>query len=225
MTVNRLKARLLREESGFTLVEMMVTMMIMIIVLFALYGIFDMSLRVFSFSNNKVEAVEQARVGLERMEREIRAAYPYNKPADTRVLTTMARNEIAFGNDLDGDYAVETGEVIRYRLLKESFPVDPCDPGDSDCKVYRSKGSSFSRLVEFVRAPTTSPAYEGGLRFTYLKADGPDAGTDLDPTTNTADEPYIKAVRIELDVSVDEGSRDEATQTLVTEVSLRNREE
>ena len=37
--------------------------MIMIVVFFALYSIFDMSLRVFSFGNNKVEAMESARVG------------------------------------------------------------------------------------------------------------------------------------------------------------------
>jgi prepilin-type N-terminal cleavage/methylation domain-containing protein len=37
--------RVLREESGFTLPEMLVTMMVMILVFFALYSIFDMGLR------------------------------------------------------------------------------------------------------------------------------------------------------------------------------------
>ena len=66
----------MKEERGFTLPEMMVTIMIMMVVFFALYSIFDMSVRIFMFGNNKVEAVESARLGLERMEREIRAAYP-----------------------------------------------------------------------------------------------------------------------------------------------------
>ena len=70
------RERFLKDERGFTLTEMMVTIMIMMVVFFALYSIFDMSLRVFSFGNNKVEAVESARVGMEKMEREIRAAYP-----------------------------------------------------------------------------------------------------------------------------------------------------
>lgn len=70
--------RLLREEDGFTLPELLVTMLMMVIVLFALYSIFDMSIRVFSFGNDKVEAVQTARQGLEKMEREIRAAYPVN---------------------------------------------------------------------------------------------------------------------------------------------------
>ncbi len=207
----------LGREDGFSLVEMMVTMLIMLIVLFALYGIFDMSLRVFSFSNNKVEAVEQARVGLERMEREIRAAYPYDKganPSNPLVLETMTGNEIAFGNDTSGDYVVGPTEKIRYKLLKDSTPT-VCNLGDSECRVYRSAGSgvSWRRLVEFVPAPTTSPAYAGGLRFTYLNAND----------TVTAVEADVKVVRIELDVIVDQGSRDEGEQTLVTEVALRNR--
>jgi hypothetical protein len=41
-----------REESGFILPELMVTMVMMRTVLFALYSIFDMSIRVFSFGND-----------------------------------------------------------------------------------------------------------------------------------------------------------------------------
>jgi len=73
------KRRSLRDESGFTLTEVLVTIMIMVVVLFALYSIFDMGLRVFAFGNDKLEAVENARLGLERMEREVRAAYPYDR--------------------------------------------------------------------------------------------------------------------------------------------------
>ncbi len=69
----------MREEGGFTLPEVLVATTLMVAVLFALYSIFDMSIRVYSFGNDKVEAVENARLGLERMEREIRAAYPYDK--------------------------------------------------------------------------------------------------------------------------------------------------
>jgi prepilin-type N-terminal cleavage/methylation domain-containing protein len=52
--VRKAARRLLREEGGFTLSEMMVVTMMLTIVLFALYGIFDMSIRVFSFGNDKV---------------------------------------------------------------------------------------------------------------------------------------------------------------------------
>ncbi len=43
-----MRVRLLREEGGFALPEVLVTMMLMITVMFALYSAFDMSIRVFS---------------------------------------------------------------------------------------------------------------------------------------------------------------------------------
>ena len=70
------RERFLKDERGFSLTEMLVTIIIMTVVLMALSSIFDMSIKVFSFGNNKVEATESARVGMEKMEREIRAAYP-----------------------------------------------------------------------------------------------------------------------------------------------------
>src|SRR5215216_793724 len=70
------RKRVVCEEAGFTLTEILVTTMIMIIVLFGLYSMFDMGLRVYSFGNDKVDATEKARLGMEKMEREIRAAYP-----------------------------------------------------------------------------------------------------------------------------------------------------
>ena len=116
---NAVRERLLKEESGFTLAEVMVTMMLMIVVMFALYSIFDMSLRVFSFGNDKVEAVENARIGLARMEREVRAAYPNNKPAgDTTLLFSGTDSDtIVFGLDVNGNRVVDNpGEIITYDL-------------------------------------------------------------------------------------------------------------
>ena len=62
--------RFLKEESGFTLTEMLVTTMLMLLVLFALYSIFDMGLRVVGFGNASTEAADNARLGLAKMERE-----------------------------------------------------------------------------------------------------------------------------------------------------------
>ena len=59
-----MKKRLLREESGFTLPEVLV--MLMLTVMFTLYSIFDTGIRVFSFGNDKTEAVENARLAWRR---------------------------------------------------------------------------------------------------------------------------------------------------------------
>lgn len=211
------KSRLYREEDGFTLVEVLVTTLVMVIVLFALAGIFDMTLRTYSFSNNKVEAVENARLGLEKMSREVRAAYPYDKaasPEDTRLLDTMAQGEISFGNDnVIPNFEVDLTEEITYTLDDGSGGT--CDTGDT-CRLVRSIGDgSYEPVVEYVRAPE-------GLRFTYLKEDA-DGDGQMDPTTDPTEEPLVEVVRIELDVVVDAGGRDEGVQTLTTDVALRNR--
>ncbi len=72
--VNRAGGR--NGEADFTLVEVMVASTMMFAVLFALYAIFDVRVRAFGYGGDRVQAVGDARLALDRMEREIRAAYP-----------------------------------------------------------------------------------------------------------------------------------------------------
>lgn len=207
---------LLRGEGGFTLTEMMVAMAMMITVLFALYSIFDMTLRVFSFSNDKVEAVENSRVALERMEREIRMAYPKERAASNEALFNVGGNSfgadstigfrtdgtrITFGNDLNSDRRVQVyDEVILYWVedgkLMRFFKANPST-------VLADLGSS------------------GSVSFQYFKDDGLDAGSEPDAISlplTAASELSVDVVRIILKVDVDG-----RIQELSTDVALRNR--
>ncbi len=189
--------RLLREEGGFTLSEMLVTIMIMIMVFFALHSIFDMSIRVFSFGNDKTEAVANARLGLERMEREVRAAYPYDRAGvggtvNNTIIAGGVANpsaSITFGNDLNGNRQI-TPDTATEQI------------------TYSLSGSTLQRnaqpLVEFVKA--------NGLTFQYLDRDG-------NPTIAEAD---IRRVRIKLEVEVKRGPQAGA-QLLTTDIAIRNR--
>ena len=80
--VNLARRYLWKEETGFTLVEVLVSAMMMFGVLFALYAIFDVSVRAFGYGGDRLDAVGNARLALGRMEREIRAAYPYDLTSD-----------------------------------------------------------------------------------------------------------------------------------------------
>jgi len=186
------KGRVARDESGFTLAEVLVAMVMMLTVMFALYSIFDMSLRVFSFGNDKTEAVENARIGLEKMEREVRAAYPEDKEAgnETLLRTGTDSDTIVFGNDTNGDHKITTSspdEEITYDL----------------------NGSTLERNGQ--------PAVENvsSLSFDYLDSAGnttdPDDGSDILSSE-------AKIVKINLEINVDG-----RTQTLTTDVALRNR--
>lgn len=209
--------RVLREQGGFTLPEMLVTMMVMIVVLFALYNIFDTSVRVFSFGNDKVEAVENARIGMEKMERELRAAYPYNKPAGStgdyrfwspvsgsQEIPTACSQQITFGNDLNGNRVIDSStEQITYQLSTSGPPY----------RLQRTVGPSGTPqdVVEFVGdfAPPLPAGCTSarGLRFTPLTS------SDGTPASNA----QIAKVKIELLIN-----KDGVRQTLTTDVAFRN---
>ena len=215
------------EEEGFTLTEVLVTMVIMIVVLFALYSIFDMSLRVFSFGNNKVEAVENARLGLDKMEREMRAAYPYNQPSNQNQLfwvynapatAQVPPNDptapgtipgpVTFGNNLNvsnTNYQIagdEATESISYYL--------------ENGKLMRSMNGGAGQEV-------AGPVAAGGFQVHSYSSPTGTGCPKRDPATGNlvteaATEGSINVVCVSLTIDVKGTS-----QTLTADVALRNR--
>jgi type II secretory pathway component PulJ len=207
--VNLTRRRLWRETAGFTLVEVLVSAMMFFAVLFALYAIFDVSVRTFGYGRDRLESVENARLALGKMEREIRAAYPYDltssppkrhlfsNPSDPTKPAVPTATRVAFGNETGGDRTIGPTEVIGYYL--------------SGHDLKRSKGGSVQTLVDSV--PTD------GLRFTPCRT-----ANDCPPTLAITEESEIRLLRIELAVEVRRRAQDPTRQTLATDVYLRNRE-
>ncbi len=198
--------RLAGEQDGFTLPEMMVTIVVMITVLFSLYSVFDTSIRVFGLGNDRVEAVENARLGLERMARELRAAYPYDKvngqphlfwgTANPTTAAMPTSGAVTFGNDVNGNRKVDPGEQISYAL----------DAGSPTVLLRNGEG-----MVGSVR---DADGDGQALRFEYLTAAGAAATGEAD----------IARGRIRLEIGVESAASDEPVrQVLTTEVALRNR--
>jgi type II secretory pathway component PulJ len=195
-------------EGGFTLIEVLVAAAMMFAVLFALYAVFDVSVRAFGYGGDRVEAVGNARLAMDRMEREIRAAYPYDQTTDPprRYLfldplnptepTVPAATRIAFGNESTGDRKIVASEVIGYYL--------------SGHDLKRSKGGSVQTLLDSVATD--------GLRFTPCRR-----VEDCPPAVAVTDEAEIRLLRIELAVEVERRGEDPARQRLATDVYLRNR--
>jgi type II secretory pathway pseudopilin PulG len=65
----------LREERGLTLVEMLVTVLLMGLVVTAILGILDTSARIVPKDTERATAIGEAQSGLNRMIRELRQAY------------------------------------------------------------------------------------------------------------------------------------------------------
>jgi type II secretory pathway component PulJ len=204
--VNRVARR--NGEAGFTLVEVLVAATMMFAVLFALYAVFDVSVRAFGYGGDKMDAVGNARVALDRMEREIRAAYPYDPttdpprrylfldPLDPTMPAVPTATRIAFGNETGGDRIISASEVVGYYL--------------SGHDLRRSKGGSVQTLVDSVATD--------GLRFTPCRS-----ADDCPPAVAVTDEAEVRLVRIELAVEVERRGEDPARQRLATDVYLRNR--
>lgn len=197
------RTRLLKDQRGFTLTETLVTIIMMVVVLSAVYSVFDMSLRVFSFGNNKVEAVEASRVALEKMEREIRQAYVYNRPSDMHLFDQWTATQIRFGNDLDGNGVIacpnSTGqcEKIGYQLNANTLGRDNTSTGATNTVA----------TLQPVAANVQS------LTFAYLKSNGATATS----------ESSIDRVQVSLVISVDQGIGNPGTQDLTSVIDLRNR--
>jgi type II secretory pathway pseudopilin PulG len=207
-----------REEDGFTLPEVLVTMTMMIVVLFALYSIFDMSVRVFSFGNDKTEAAQNARLGLEKMEREIRSAYPYDKasgrdhllwnPGYPETGAIPPPDRIAFGNDLNGDRKIECPPPPAPSSACETITYDVYRPaGGATGALGRAKSSGGIRQPVVGHVEDVDGDGEA-LTFGYLDRFGNPAASEAD----------VAVVRIELEIDVNY-----RTQTLATQVALRNR--
>jgi type II secretion system protein J len=205
--------RLLKDESGFTLTEIMVTIIIMIVVFLALYSVFDMSLRAFSYGNSKVEAVEISRVALEKMEREIRQATPYNQPTDMHLFDQRTANEIRFGNDLNGSGAIECPnssgqcEKIGYRLVGTTLGRDSTSTGATNTL------GNLRPVAENVQS----------LTFTYFNRSGVAVPVGAPEATNPTAPTLIDRVQVSVTISVDQGVGNPGTQTLTSVIDLRNR--
>jgi prepilin-type N-terminal cleavage/methylation domain-containing protein len=133
----------LRDESGFTLPELLVAMTMMVTVLFALCSIFDTSVRIFRYGSDELKAVENARLGLERMEREIRAAYPRD---DGTLISVAGAREITFQNRPDDG----PPETITYSLSSSYLrrngqrSVGPLDGADGLLFAYCTSAAACS---------------------------------------------------------------------------------
>lgn len=75
-------------QAGFSLVELLITALILTVVLFAIYLMYETNMTTATWGNKKAEVQQNARVALDMMEREIRmAGYNPSSAAGTNVVT------------------------------------------------------------------------------------------------------------------------------------------
>jgi hypothetical protein len=172
--------------------------------MFAIYSVFDASVKLFSLGISRAEATGNARIALERMEREIRAAYPYDagaSPADNRLLATMDPTRVTFGNESGSeDRRIDPAtEGISYYLSADGPPYT----------LQKTQGGGAAQAV--VENVGTFEDGSPGLLFEYLRESN-------GVLAETAVEGEVEAVRITL-AAEENGYRRQVS----TVVALRNR--
>lgn len=152
-----MKNRIRSEQSGFTLVELMATMSVMIIVMIASLGILDIAVRSEPEIADRNRQVQAAQTELERLTREIRVSYEVvaASPTSLTVLTYVNRTACNGG-------APDT--TIRCRVTYS------CASGNCTRTISEADGSS----------PTSPTTVVSGLSSDSIFAYTPDA---VDPVT------------------------------------------
>lgn len=115
-------SRRCRGNGGFSLVEMMVAMTLMLVILAAIYGIWFGLQRTYSFTEDDLNAQEQARIAMNEMVELLRTARcPDPAPSeDLRlVIVSASPNSILCWTDVDRDPDHEL-ELVRFRVDQES---------------------------------------------------------------------------------------------------------
>ena len=108
----------LRGDGGFTLVELLVAMVLMLVIMAGIYAIWFGLQRTYSFTNDDMTAQEQARTALNEMVEFIRTArQPDPAPSDELavVIVSADANSLVCWTDVDRDPNHDL-ELVRFRV-------------------------------------------------------------------------------------------------------------
>jgi prepilin-type N-terminal cleavage/methylation domain-containing protein len=218
----RLHRRLSRPQAGATLIEMLVTTVIFLIVLYGVYIIYDTGEASYTKGRLKWDAQSQSRVALERLAREIRMA-GYNSPAKVGDQIVIATDDtISIHADV-GD-----GNGLRY----VTYTLRDCSGSAGTILFRNTSTTTYCGGDPFIEGVTS-------LKFTYyeinnvtipyplttayqLDSQAPVTGTNV-PTTPTVggQRDSVRQVKIELTVQQQAGTTT-IPFTMTTDVALRN---
>ncbi len=143
---------------GFTLIESLMTIVILIIVLAAVTGLVSGLYRSYYYTFKQAQAIEEARRGIETMTREIREA----QPGDDGSYIIEAANdyEFIFYSDIDKDKAVER---IRYFIEGNDFKKGIVEPSSNSVK-YAISSEKISILSKYIRnEPPVFHYFDGNM--------------------------------------------------------------
>jgi prepilin-type N-terminal cleavage/methylation domain-containing protein len=199
----------LRSSEGFSLVELLVAMLVMVLVLFAIYGIWSGLQRTYSFTDEDMKAQREARAALSEMVEFIRTArQPDAPPSDALdlVIVSADATELVCWTDVDRDAAHDL-ELVRFRVdtVERTLYRDDSQTGD----LTFSEGYSTRLVGNWVSNNEATPL------FTYKSINGASLASPIAEPMN------IGQVHIDLYIDIEAGKSPIAHQ-LSSVVQPRN---
>ncbi|MCX8032907.1 MAG: prepilin-type N-terminal cleavage/methylation domain-containing protein [Thermoleophilia bacterium] len=182
-----------RDAAGFTLVEALVTAVLIAVVLLAIFTIWFGLQRTYAFTEEDMKAQQEARNALSEMVELIRTARrPNPAPSENLdlVIVTADSNSLVLWSDVDRDPQHDL-ELVRFRVDFQSRTLyrDVSQTGD----ITFSSGTSVRLVSSWVTNDETLPL------FTYIDSKG------ITLPTPVPDPVAIRQVVIDLRIDVEVG--------------------
>ena len=207
-----------RDEEGFTLVELLVTTMLVGLVTIVLFTTSDSFARISATTQNRSESLADARTALERIARDLRAANPVDEIADP-ALVPQYDNSISFSvyckTGTPGCNAVTNLRPVTYAV--------------ANGVLTQTTPSGTATLVKPVGTPSLPTNLRKGALvnppsepvFTYFRRDGSRIVATDGSASGAHFRDCTKTVKIHLMVRSEPNKSSQLTD-LVTTVNLRN---
>jgi type IV pilus assembly protein PilW len=193
----RIHRELIADPRGFTLIEILITLLIAGVVMAAIFSIFVSSNQSYRTQDSVADAQQRVRVGIDFMVDDLRMAGLDPTDSGNFGFETATGTKLRFTADVDLD-----GVVDNTNLERVTYEYDAANQRLRRC-LYEGTGSeSWQTLINDVSAVT----------FTYLDSSGAVAGTPAD----------ARSVLITLTAQGTNGQGGTFTRTLTTRVICRN---
>jgi len=182
---------------GFTLIEILVTLVIAMVVMTAIFAIFVSSNRNYRTQDSAADAQQRVRIGIDFMVEDVRQAGLDPTGSGNFGLEVYTPTKLRFTADMDLD-----GVVDNANLERVTYEYDAANQRLRRC-LYEGTGSeTWQTLIDNV----------SGVTFTYLDRDGAATGAVGD----------IRSVRVTLTSRGTNAQGGTLTRRLATRIICRN---
>jgi type IV pilus assembly protein PilW len=201
------RTHVFKDKRGFSLIELLVTLVIMSVVSLAIYSVFSVTSRSYTTQGVTADVQQSVRAAMEVMLQDIR--------------------EAGLDPTSSGNFGIELAETAKLRFTSDSIDSvlldfnGELDDTNSERITYVLQGSQLDQILyETTGSEDTEPLISDvqNLTFTYFDADGNDLGSPV-PALQLAD---IRTVNVSITVEEPAGRDGSVSRTLTKQVKCRN---